>query len=85
MICRHFFVALLEGDNTGRLLKHDPATKITTVLVDGLCFSNGVRVSQDGTFLVFVELLASRYGSLLQKPFSNFGSAQSATTILQQM
>ncbi len=68
MICRHFFVALLEGDNTGRLLKHDPAT-ITTVLVDGLRFSNGVRVSQDGTFLVFVELLASRYGSLLQKPF----------------
>jgi sugar lactone lactonase YvrE len=57
---RHYFVALLEGDNTGRLLKHDPATKITTVLVDGLCFSNGVRVSQDGTFLVFVELLASR-------------------------
>jgi sugar lactone lactonase YvrE len=57
---RHFFIAMLEGDNTGRLLKHDPATKKTSVLLDGLRFPNGVRVSQDGTFLVFAEIRKCR-------------------------
>lgn len=58
--CRHFFVAFLEADNSGRFLKYDPSTRKTTVLIDGLQFPNGVRVSKDGTFVVFAETRGSR-------------------------
>lgn len=58
--CRHFFVAFLEADNSGRFLKYDPLTRKTTVLIDGLQFPNGVRVSKDGTFVVFAETRGSR-------------------------
>ncbi len=58
--CRHFFVAFLEADNSGRFLKYDPSTRKTTVLIDGLQFPNGVRVSKDGTFVVFAETRVSR-------------------------
>ncbi|KAH9568399.1 hypothetical protein CY35_03G074800 [Sphagnum magellanicum] len=57
---RHFFVAFLEADNSGRFLKYDPSTRKTTVLIDGLQFPNGVRVSKDGTFVVFAETRGSR-------------------------
>ncbi len=58
--CRNFFVAFLEADNSGRFLKYDPSTRKTTVLIDSLQFPNGVRVSKDGTFVVFAESRGSR-------------------------
>ena len=38
----HFFI-LLEGEATGRLLRYDPPTKTTHVVLDGLAFPNGVH------------------------------------------
>nr|XP_004290318.2 PREDICTED: protein STRICTOSIDINE SYNTHASE-LIKE 13 [Fragaria vesca subsp. vesca] len=49
------FLILLEGESTGRLLRYDPPTKTTYVVLDGLAFPNGVQLSQDQTFLLFTE------------------------------
>lgn len=50
----HFFI-LLEGEATGRLLRYDPPTKTTHVVLDGLAFPNGVQFSKDQSFLLFTE------------------------------
>lgn len=50
----HFFV-LLEGEATGRLLRYDPPTKTTHVVLEGLAFPNGVQLSKDQSFLLFTE------------------------------
>lgn len=50
----HFYI-LLEGEATGRLLRYDPHTKTTHVVLDGLAFPNGVQLSSDQTFLLFTE------------------------------
>ncbi|KDP43882.1 hypothetical protein JCGZ_20892 [Jatropha curcas] len=50
----HFYI-LLEGESTGRLLRYDPPTKETHVVLDGLAFPNGVQLSKDQTFLLFTE------------------------------
>ncbi|KAF5451969.1 hypothetical protein F2P56_027017 [Juglans regia] len=50
----HFFI-LLEGEATGRLLRYDPPTKTTHVVLEGLAFPNGVQLSRDQTFLLFTE------------------------------
>ncbi|KAK6266228.1 hypothetical protein QUC31_017065 [Theobroma cacao] len=50
----HFFI-LLEGEATGRLLRYDPPTKTTHIVLDGLAFPNGVQFSMDQAFLVFTE------------------------------
>ncbi|GLT34884.1 hypothetical protein SLA2020_093750 [Shorea laevis] len=50
----HFFI-MLEGEATGRLLRYDPATKLTHIVLDGLAFPNGVQLSKDQTFLLFTE------------------------------
>ncbi|GMH12698.1 hypothetical protein Nepgr_014539 [Nepenthes gracilis] len=52
---RNFIQLVFSGDPTGRLLKYDPVTKETTVLVSGMQFPNGVSLSKDGSFLVFTE------------------------------
>ncbi|GAB4859208.1 Protein STRICTOSIDINE SYNTHASE-LIKE 13 [Ancistrocladus abbreviatus] len=49
------FLILLEGEATGRLLRYDPPTKQTHVVLDGLAFPNGVQLSQDQKFLLFTE------------------------------
>ncbi|KAL6213715.1 hypothetical protein ACLB2K_013159 [Fragaria x ananassa] len=49
------FLILLEGESTGRLLRYDPPTKTTYVVLDSLAFPNGVQLSQDQTFLLFTE------------------------------
>ncbi|MCW7538369.1 SMP-30/gluconolactonase/LRE family protein [Aquabacterium sp. A7-Y] len=46
---------ILEHQSTGRLLEHDPATGRTRVLVAGLCFPNGLALSQDGSHLFLNE------------------------------
>ncbi|KAE8658403.1 Protein STRICTOSIDINE SYNTHASE-LIKE 13 [Hibiscus syriacus] len=39
----HFFI-LLEGETTGRILRYDPPTKTTHVVLDGLAFPNGIQL-----------------------------------------
>ncbi|KAI3470146.1 hypothetical protein Pfo_026809 [Paulownia fortunei] len=50
----HFFI-LLEGEATGRLLRYDPPTKTTHVVLEGLAFPNGVQLSKDQSFLLYTE------------------------------
>ncbi|KAK4408386.1 protein STRICTOSIDINE SYNTHASE-LIKE 3 [Sesamum angolense] len=52
---RDFMQLLFSGEDSGRLLKYDPYTKETTVLVRNLQFPNGVSLSKDGSFFVFCE------------------------------
>lgn len=56
----HHFI-LLEGEATGRLLRYDPSSKTTHVLLDGLVFPNGVQLSRDQTFILFTETTNCRY------------------------
>jgi sugar lactone lactonase YvrE len=46
---------ILEHSSTGRLLEYDPATQKTRVLMQGLCFPNGVALSQDQQHLFVAE------------------------------
>ena len=50
-----FLYDMLEGRPHGRLLRYDPATEETTVLVDDLYFANGVALSPDEDFLLLNE------------------------------
>ncbi|KAL0437091.1 UNVERIFIED_CONTAM: protein STRICTOSIDINE SYNTHASE-LIKE 3 [Sesamum radiatum] len=52
---RNFMQLLFSGEDSGRLLKYDPYTKETTVLIRNLQFPNGVSMSKDGSFFVFCE------------------------------
>ncbi|XP_058732907.1 protein STRICTOSIDINE SYNTHASE-LIKE 12-like [Vicia villosa] len=51
---------LNSGDNSGSLLKYDPSTNQTTVLLSNLEVPSGVAVSRDGSFLLVSEYLANR-------------------------
>jgi len=46
---------LMEHGGNGRILKYDPATGRTTVLIKGLQFANGVALASDGSFLLIAE------------------------------
>jgi sugar lactone lactonase YvrE len=46
---------MLEGRPHGRLLRYDPASKETKVLLEGLYFANGVALSKDEDFLLLNE------------------------------
>ncbi|XP_010253308.1 PREDICTED: protein STRICTOSIDINE SYNTHASE-LIKE 3-like [Nelumbo nucifera] len=50
---RNFLLLVFSGEPDGRLLKYNPVTKETTVLVRNLQFPNGVSLSKDKSFLVF--------------------------------
>ncbi|RWV77900.1 hypothetical protein GW17_00061215, partial [Ensete ventricosum] len=50
-----YFLDLLEARPNGRLLKFDPSTKETTVVLADLAFPNGVALSSDQDFLVVCE------------------------------
>ncbi|KAF7119494.1 hypothetical protein RHSIM_Rhsim13G0198200 [Rhododendron simsii] len=52
---RNFMQLVLSAENSGRVLKYNPSTKETTVLVRNLQFPNGVSLSKDGSFFVFCE------------------------------
>ncbi|XP_073015710.1 protein STRICTOSIDINE SYNTHASE-LIKE 2-like [Primulina eburnea] len=52
---RNHIPVILSGDNSGRLMKFDPKTKETTLLLSNLMFPNGVALSKKGDFLLFVE------------------------------
>ncbi|XP_071697251.1 protein STRICTOSIDINE SYNTHASE-LIKE 5-like [Rutidosis leptorrhynchoides] len=46
---------ILEAKPHGQLLKYDPTTKETSLVLDGLGFANGVDISVDQEFLVVCE------------------------------
>ncbi|GLJ34587.1 hypothetical protein SUGI_0695650 [Cryptomeria japonica] len=46
---------IIEGRPRGRLLKYDPATNTTSVLLKELYFANGVALSPKQDFLVYCE------------------------------
>uniref|UniRef100_A0A1D1YKW5 Adipocyte plasma membrane-associated protein n=2 Tax=Anthurium amnicola TaxID=1678845 RepID=A0A1D1YKW5_9ARAE len=52
---RNFMQLIFTAEPSGRLLKYNPITKESSVLVQDLQFPNGVSISKDGTFLVFCE------------------------------
>ncbi|EHA8588532.1 protein STRICTOSIDINE SYNTHASE-LIKE 3 [Cocos nucifera] len=52
---RNFMQLVFSGEPSGRLLKYNPVTKETIVLLRNLQFPNGVSLSKDGSFFVFCE------------------------------
>ena len=46
---------IMEHSGNGRVLRFDPGTGATTVVLDGLDFANGVAISDDQRFLVIAE------------------------------
>lgn len=52
---RNFMQLVFSAEDGGRVLKYNPTTKETTVLVRNVQFANGVSLSKDGTFFVFCE------------------------------
>lgn len=52
---RNFMQLVFSAEDTGRVLKYDPTTKQTTVLLRNLRFPNGLSLSKDKSFFVFCE------------------------------
>ncbi|KDO48949.1 hypothetical protein CISIN_1g015463mg [Citrus sinensis] len=52
---RNFMQLVFSAEDTGRVLKYDPTTKQTTVLLRNLQFPNGLSLSKDKSFFVFCE------------------------------
>lgn len=46
---------VFSGEEGGRVLKYDPVTKETTVLLKNIQFPNGITISKDGSFFLFCE------------------------------
>ncbi len=46
---------LMEHGGHGRVLKYDPSSNETTLIMDGLNFANGIAVSDDQSFLLVNE------------------------------
>ncbi|KAE9616791.1 hypothetical protein Lal_00034830 [Lupinus albus] len=57
---RNFIQLVFSGDDSGRVLKYNPASKETTVLVRNIQFPNGISLSKDGSFFVFCEGVIGR-------------------------
>ncbi|EPS66876.1 hypothetical protein M569_07898, partial [Genlisea aurea] len=57
---RNYMQLIYTADNTGRLIKYDPTTKQTRVLVRNLQFPNGVSLSKDGSFFAYCEFSRAR-------------------------
>jgi len=72
-----YLLQLVRGDASGQLLTWDPATKQTSVVLDGLSYANGVAVSADGAFVAVVETNHARVLRLWLK-----GSKAGQTEIL---
>lgn len=53
-------IEAMEHTPNGRLLVYDPKTGLTTTLLDGLYFANGVAVSPDDSFVLFNETFMYR-------------------------
>jgi sugar lactone lactonase YvrE len=53
-------IDLLEHGGNGRLLRYNPLSNKTEVLLDGLQFANGVTVAKDGSFVLVSDMGAYR-------------------------
>lgn len=51
---------IMEHGGHGRVLKYDPFSNTTTIIMDGLNFANGIAVSDDQSFLLVNETGAYR-------------------------
>lgn len=52
---RNFMQLVFSAEDSGRVLKYNPRTKETTVLIRNLQFPNGLSLSKDGSFFIFCE------------------------------
>ncbi|KAF8403397.1 hypothetical protein HHK36_011499 [Tetracentron sinense] len=52
---RNFMQLVFSAEDSGRVLKYDPISKETSVLVQNLQFPNGLSLSKDRSFFVFCE------------------------------
>lgn len=52
---RSWQLDLLETEPHGRLLKYDPSSNTTSLVLEGLAFANGVALSMDQDYLVVCE------------------------------
>ncbi|KAL6222068.1 hypothetical protein ACLB2K_005460 [Fragaria x ananassa] len=50
-----WYLDVLEEKPHGQLLKYDPSSNETSILLEGLAFANGVAVSKDQDYLVVCE------------------------------
>ncbi|KAJ4971440.1 hypothetical protein NE237_004539 [Protea cynaroides] len=57
---RNFMMLVFSAEDSGRVLKYDPVTKETTILVHNLQFPNGLSLSKDGSFFIFCESCPGR-------------------------
>ncbi len=46
---------LMEHGPNGRVLKYDPETRETTVLIEGRSYANGIALASDGSYLLVAE------------------------------
>ncbi|CAL5431133.1 unnamed protein product [Camellia sinensis] len=52
---RNYISVIVSGDKTGRLMKYDPKSKETTILLENLTYPNGVALSKDGDFILVAD------------------------------
>ncbi|XP_057750710.1 protein STRICTOSIDINE SYNTHASE-LIKE 3-like [Arachis stenosperma] len=57
---RNFIQLVFAGDDSGRVLKYNPDTKETTVLVRNIQFPNGISLSKDRSFFYVCEGVVGR-------------------------
>ncbi|KAJ4834717.1 hypothetical protein Tsubulata_007672 [Turnera subulata] len=50
-----WYLDFLEAKPHGKLLKYDPSSHETSLVLDDLCFPNGVALSRDEDYLIFCE------------------------------
>jgi len=60
IFCRDYQTLLTSADSSGSLLRYDPSTNQTTVLLSNLAMPSGVAVSKDGSFVLVSEFLSNR-------------------------
>uniref|UniRef100_A0A7N0TX81 Strictosidine synthase conserved region domain-containing protein n=1 Tax=Kalanchoe fedtschenkoi TaxID=63787 RepID=A0A7N0TX81_KALFE len=57
---RNHILVILSGDVSGRLMRYDPQTKQTTLLLDNLAFPNGLALSENGDYILVAETTRCR-------------------------
>lgn len=50
-----YYLSIIKGEASGRLLRYNPADRSTHVLMTGLWFANGVALSADEDFVLVAE------------------------------
>ena len=69
----------VRGIRNGRLLRYDPKTDETIVLIDGIWFANGVSVNKEETYVSIVETFAARSLKYYLKDDPNDGNKKAGT------